>query len=1137
VLSQEINTIIEVRYFKQLCSFSLTYRHWVATWDQIALEFAADQSLSGVWLEKSSLSQTVCEDSCMTWSNRLLVALFMIGLLCDVRAELRITEFMTRGLASLADEDGEMSDWIEITNTSASETESLGGWHLTDQEDALAQWAFPDQSLGPGELLVVFASGKDRYDAILHTNFKLGSGGGYLALVRPDGVTVEHAFESYPRQRLGYSYGLAVNGEETVFFKTPTPGDANGDGVSGFVADTKFSVDRGLYTNSFLLEITTATEDATIRYTTDGSVPTIFSGKTYDEPVEINRTSIIRALAQKQGFEPSNLDTQTYLFLEDVVDQNADRQAPEGWPSGSVNGQRLHFGMNPDVIDRVGRERMAEALGSLPSFSIVTDQASLFDSKNGIYVNASERGRDWERPASLELLPSKHEPGFQIDCGVRVRGGVSRNDDNPKHSFRVLFRREYGASRLDYPLFGDLGASSFSNIDIRSSQNWTWAWFGEFPAGARQNTLLRDITSRDLQGALGQQHARSEYYHLYVNGVYWGIYMTDERTEAEYAETYFGGDEANYDVIKIDPSRNYQNENPDGNMDAWRDLWEQGRAHADFPEIDRYLRMQGLNPDGSRNPDYPVLLDVDNLIDYLLNIYYTANNDAPVSQWFMNDSGNNWYGIRDRERGDQGFRFFVHDAENTFGIRGYDFSFSRVITTDDRTGPFTVANRSSFNFSNPQFLHQDLMGNAAYRIRFADRVQKHLFDGGALTEEAVRARLQKRIDALELPILAHAARWGWSTAGRSYDEEDWRKEVDRIIDFVANRNDILIEQLVEDDLYRDIVPILNHDGGTVSSEFVLTIESPKQAHVVYHTTDGTDPKDARGRNIGMSGDTSITLTESMKIRARIQPISLFRPEDGCGPLLERIYYVDSIRPSPNDLVVSEIHYRPSTPTEGEISGGFRNRSDFEYLAIENRGDDKLILDSVRVVGGIRFEIPDLTELEAGERVLIVNDLKAFEFRYGTHAEVVGAFDGDLSNGGERIALLDLEGTLLLDFVYDDTDPWPTAADGEGESLVFKTEAEAALQGDPVQWVASPAISVNPTLLNDLNVRLERDAQDGFVLTWNSERGFVYQVQGSRDLETWIDEDLPSLDGTGGPLMFPVEPSIFSYLRLSIASEK
>ncbi|MGY8690186.1 MAG: hypothetical protein ACKVHP_20920 [Verrucomicrobiales bacterium] len=95
--------------------------------------------------------------------------------------------------------------------------------------------------------------------------------------------------------------------------------------------------------------------------------------------------------------------------------------------------------------------------------------------------------------------------------------------------------------------------------------------------------------------------------------------------------------------------------------------------------------MQGLNPDGSRNPDYPVLLDVDNLIDYLLNIYYTANNDAPVSQWFMNDSGNNWYGIRDRERGDQGFRFFVHDAENTFGIRGYDFSFSRVITTDDRT--------------------------------------------------------------------------------------------------------------------------------------------------------------------------------------------------------------------------------------------------------------------------------------------------------------------------------------------------------------------------------------------------------------------------------------------------------------------
>ena len=169
---------------------------------------------------------------------------------------------------------------------------------------------------------------------------------------------------------------------------------------------------------------------------------------------------------------------------------------------------------------------MKEALINIPSFSLVTDRENLFDAKTGIYVNPNKRGRDWERPASLELLPSSSGNGFQLNCGIRIRGGISRAPANPKHSFRVLFRSEYGESKLDYPLFGDFGANAFHNINLRTSQNWTWARFGEFPPGVQQNTLVRDIASRDTQSALGQPYARSEYHHLYVNGVYWGVYMT-----------------------------------------------------------------------------------------------------------------------------------------------------------------------------------------------------------------------------------------------------------------------------------------------------------------------------------------------------------------------------------------------------------------------------------------------------------------------------------------------------------------------------------------------------------------------------------------------------------------------------------
>ena len=74
----------------------------------------------------------------------------------------------------LVDEDGEPSDWIELFNTSAA-TIDLEGWHLTDSDRAVDKWTFPSVALGPGEMLVVFASGKDRRDPAseLHLNFRL----------------------------------------------------------------------------------------------------------------------------------------------------------------------------------------------------------------------------------------------------------------------------------------------------------------------------------------------------------------------------------------------------------------------------------------------------------------------------------------------------------------------------------------------------------------------------------------------------------------------------------------------------------------------------------------------------------------------------------------------------------------------------------------------------------------------------------------------------------------------------------------------------------------------------------------------------------------------------------------------------
>jgi len=63
-----------------------------------------------------------------------------------------------------------------------------------------------------------------------------------------------------------------------------------------------------------------ATLDATIRYTTNGSWPSETSG-TVGTNVTITTTTPLRAIAYKAGFTPSKVVTHTYIFVNDVVNQ------------------------------------------------------------------------------------------------------------------------------------------------------------------------------------------------------------------------------------------------------------------------------------------------------------------------------------------------------------------------------------------------------------------------------------------------------------------------------------------------------------------------------------------------------------------------------------------------------------------------------------------------------------------------------------------------------------------------------------------------------------------------------------------------------------------------------------------------
>ena len=274
---------------------------------------------------------------------------------------------------------------------------------------------------------------------------------------------------------------ISVTVGDLLYFPTPTPRDFNpSTGVEGFLTEEiSYSQPHGIYTDPFSLTLTAATAGTTIRYTLDGSEPTSTNGIDYTSPITIDATTTIRARAFKTDFDPSFVETRTYLFLDDVLDQRASTATAAGFPAGPINGQVLDYGMDPDIVNSgVWGPQMVDALTQIPSMSIVMDIDDLLGSSDGIYVNAHSHGKAWERPASLEMIHPDGSEGFAVNAGLRIRGGFSRSSNNPKHAFRLFFRDEYGDAKLEYPLFGSEGAETFDKLDLRTAQNYSWSFRG-----------------------------------------------------------------------------------------------------------------------------------------------------------------------------------------------------------------------------------------------------------------------------------------------------------------------------------------------------------------------------------------------------------------------------------------------------------------------------------------------------------------------------------------------------------------------------------------------------------------------------------------------------------------------------------
>jgi hypothetical protein len=249
----------------------------------------------------------------MPSTPRLCVALFAVPALAllgaaTARATPEISEFMASNNSTIADQDGDYADWLELYNPDATAVD-LSGWYLTNKASSLKKWTIPAVTLQPGGYLVVFCSQKNYTDPSqpLATSFDISASGGYLALVEPDGKTIASTY-TFPVQYPDVSYGVSqpANASELPqigYFERATPGAANGDHTNILLSDqVTVATPPGIFTGTANVTLSGASASEHIRYvvnqgsTLGDSVPAPTAASTeYTGPIALSSSGLVRA--------------------------------------------------------------------------------------------------------------------------------------------------------------------------------------------------------------------------------------------------------------------------------------------------------------------------------------------------------------------------------------------------------------------------------------------------------------------------------------------------------------------------------------------------------------------------------------------------------------------------------------------------------------------------------------------------------------------------------------------------------------------------------------------------------------------------------------------------------------------------
>ncbi len=656
-----------------------------------------------------------------------------------------VNEVMASNSSTIADENGDFSDWIEIFNY-GTQSYNLEGYGLSDANGNPFKWTFPNVSIAPGQYMLIWASGKNRRvpGSPLHTNYSISQEGEVIILTTPLGVRVD-GMDAEPIPN-SISRGRFPNGTGSYqYFTNPTPGTPNVESTGGgtLLAAPAFSVAPGFYDAPVTLQITHPDPGAVLRYTLDGSDPTEDSPVWSGEPM----------LIQDRSSEPN---------AHSMIPTNFIASSGRGWapPIGQVNKAtivRVKAFKSGSIASATRTGTYLVKPGhryTLPIVAINTDFKHLFDFNTGIYVpgvnyvsgneatgNYYQTGDEWERPASLEVFAP--EFSFQQNIGIRIHGNFTKRF--PQKAIRLYARGEYGANTIDYPIFKNTPEIGFKRLILRAFGN-DWG-----------SALIRDILSQTISQHLNVDVQNVRPAILYLNGEYWGMHNFRERYDKHFVARKYDVDPENIDFL----SNRYFVEEGDNvhylamlNFAETRDL----SIEANFQEMNRRM-------------------DVDNYLDYFIAEIFVNNNDWPqnnIDFWRLRVP----YDPNAPKGKDGRWRWMLYDMDRSFGrVNPYDYNMIEW-----------VMNPSSSLWAASLF--RNLLKNEQFKNAFFNRMSDQM--NTAFKKERIY-HVADSLSSIYVPeITEHINRWT-----RPSSIASWQTQLQIIKDFTNVREGFVRQHIID----------------------------------------------------------------------------------------------------------------------------------------------------------------------------------------------------------------------------------------------------------------------------------------------------------------------------------------------------